>query len=44
MPMSKHPVLLLALLFLWFSPAVAGEWGFGVAAHTGAHGELRPCT
>jgi|GEM_PF-1611796 len=46
--MSKHPSLLLALLALWLGPAVrsaaGGEWEVGVAAHTGAHGEVRPCT
>ena len=48
MPMFKHPSLFLALLALWLFPTVrpvsAAEWDVGVAAHTGAHGQLRPCT
>jgi len=46
--MSKHPALFLALLALWLSPGVrpaqGAEWDFGIAAHTGARGQIRPCT
>jgi len=51
MPMFRRLgfVPLLALLVLGLSAArpphaSALEWDLGVAAHTGAHGEVRPCT
>jgi hypothetical protein len=43
--MSSRLGLLLFMLGFGFPVhATAGEWNLGVAANTGARGEIRPCT